>query len=49
MERKMHMAYSSKHAKSVSRMTTAQLQSVIASGSLLVAAAKYELAQRKGK
>ena len=41
------MAYSSRHALSVKKMTTDQLRSVIASGSLLVAAAKYELAQRK--
>lgn len=40
------MAHSTSHAKSVSRMTDSQLRAVIASGSLLAAAAKYELARR---
>lgn len=41
------MAYSSSHAKSVAKMTDSQLKAVIASGSLLAAAAKHELARRK--
>ena len=41
------MAHSSSHAKSVAKTTAAQLLAVIASGSLLAAAAKYVLAQRK--
>lgn len=40
------MAHSQSHAKSVAKMTKAQLLMVIASGSLLAAAAKYELARR---
>lgn len=41
------MAHSSKHALSVSKMSDSQLVSVVASGSLLSAAASYELQKRK--
>ncbi len=41
------MAHSSKHAKSVSKMTDQQLKTVVVSGSLLSAAAKYELQKRE--
>ncbi len=41
------MAQSSKHAVSVRRMTVSQLQAVVQSGSLLAAAAKFELQRRK--
>lgn len=40
------MAQSSKHAKSVSKMTTQQLLAVVESGSLLSSAAKYVLEQK---
>ena len=43
------MAHSKHHAMSVSKMSQAQLLAVIASGSLLAAAAKHELARRTGK
>ena len=41
------MAYSYKHAKSVRQMTIEQLKVVIKSGSLMAAAAKFELQRRK--
>lgn len=41
------MALSRKHAQSVQGMTVQQLRAVVQSGSLLAAAARYEL-QRRG-
>ena len=40
------MAQSSKHAKSVSNMSTDQLMAVVKDGSLLAAAAKFMLEQK---
>ena len=41
------MAQSIKHGKSVSKMTDEQLKAVIGSGSLLHAAARFELQRRE--
>jgi len=40
------MALSAKHSKSVQKMSTEQLQSVVQAGTLLSAAAKAELQKR---
>ena len=43
------MAQSAKHSKAVQNMTDTQLKSVASSGSLLSAAARYELQRREAR